>query len=165
MRHNEHEVDHLEAFARRHGFELLTLRSISVFDVADVEKVQGALVPDREALQPYEYREGRRQKRPGFVCTMPFWFPSVQADGGVVPCEQDHGGTQRFGTMDESTSFRSIWFGPRATAARRRVRDHPETLSFCRNCPYEDRPTTDCSLESRPLVPEAVSRGFVIGRP
>jgi len=163
MRHNEHEVDHLEAFARRHEFELLTLRSISLFDITDAETVQGSFVPLKEALQPYQYREGQRRKRPGFICTMPFWFPSIQADGGVVCCEQDHSGTHRFGRLDESTSFRSIWFSEQAARVRRLVRDEREQLSFCRNCPYADRTTTDCSLESRALVPDAVSPGFVVG--
>lgn len=163
MRHNEHEVDLVEDFARRHGFELLTLRSISLFDITDAEKVQGGFVPLNEILQPYQYKEGKRQHRPGFICTMPFWFPSIQADGGVVSCEQDHSGKHRFGTMADGGSFRRIWFSEKAAQVRKLVRDEHEKLSFCRNCPYADRPTSDCSLESRPLVAGASYTGLVVG--
>lgn len=163
MRHNEHEVDHIEEFARRHGFELLTLRSISLFDISDAEQVQSGFVPLNEILQPYQYKEGKRQKRPGFICTMPFWFPSVQADGGVVSCEQDHSGKHRFGAMAGGASFRDIWFSEQAARVRKLVRDEHEKLSFCRNCPYADRPTSDCSLESRPLVADPAYAGLVVG--
>lgn len=163
MRHNEHEVEHIEEFARQHEFELLTLRSISLFDITDADKVQSGFVPVNEILQPYQYKEGKRQKRPGFICTMPFWFPSVQADGGVVSCEQDHSGKHRFGTMIGGARFRDIWFSEQAAAVRKLVRDEHEKLSFCRNCPYADRPTSDCSLESRPLAADPAYAGLVVG--
>lgn len=162
MRHNEHEVDQIEDFARRHEFELLTLRSISLFDSTNAETVQSGFVPVNELLQPYQYKEGKRLKRPGFICTMPFWFPSVQADGGVVSCEQDHSGKQLFGKLDGRTGFREIWFSEQAARVRKLVRDEHEKLSFCLNCPYADRPTSDCSLESKALVPDPAYTRLVV---
>lgn len=163
MRHNEHEVEHLERFARENEFELLTLRSIGLHDIENVEAIQSNFVPLNEILQPYQYKDGQRQHRPGFICTMPFWFPSIQADGGIVSCEQDHSGEHRFGLMDAKTSFRDIWFSRRAAEVRRLIRDDREKLSYCRACPYADRPTSDCSIESRVLVPESAFPGLIAG--
>ena len=163
MSHNEHEVDQLEAFARENEFELLTLRSISIFDTQEADAVQSGFVPLNELLQPYQYSEGKRQKREGFICTMPFWFPSIQADGGVVSCEQDHSGKNRFGLMDGRATFRSIWFSERAARVRKLIRDEHEKVSFCVNCPYADRPTADASLESRQLAPDSDYPGLVAG--
>lgn len=163
MSHNEHEVEHLEKFAREHEFELLTLRSISIFDTPEADAVQGGFVPENELLRAYKYKEGKRQKRDGFVCTMPFWFPGVFAGGEVVSCDQDHSARHVFGRLDGTNTFREIWFSKQAAEVRKLVRDESEKLSFCRNCPYADRPTTDCSLESRQIVDDSVYPGLVVG--
>jgi radical SAM protein with 4Fe4S-binding SPASM domain len=92
---------------------------------------------------------------------MPFWFPSVHADGSVVSCEIDHNARHSFGTVDPKTSFRKIWFSKRATEVRRLIRDEHEKLSFCRACPYADRPTSDCSIESRQLVADTDYPGLI----
>ncbi|MBA3976209.1 MAG: hypothetical protein C0504_18535 [Candidatus Solibacter sp.] len=163
MRHNEHEVDHIEQFARDNDFELLTLRSIGLHDIENVDAIQSNFVPLNEVLQPYQYKEGKRQHRPGFICTMPFWFPALHADGSVVSCEIDHNARHRFGVMDGKTNFREIWFSKRAAEVRRLIRDEHEKLSFCRACPYADRPTSDCSIESRQLAPDSEYPGLIAG--
>lgn len=152
MSHNEHEVAHVEEFARRHGFELLSLRSISIFDTEQADAVQGGFVPLDELMRPYEYKQGERQKRSGFVCTMPFWFPTLLAGGEVVSCEQDHSARVRYGEVTGERGFRAVWFSREAAEVRRMVRDEHEKLRFCVNCPYADRKTSDCSLETRVLV-------------
>jgi radical SAM protein with 4Fe4S-binding SPASM domain len=161
MRHNEHEVDQLEAFAKENEFELLSVRSISIFDTPEADAVQGGFVPLNELLQPYQYKDGQRQKRDGFVCMMPFWFPTLMAGGEVVSCEQDHSARTKFGQISAAQGFRQIWFSEEAAEVRRLVRDEHEKLSFCRNCPYADRKTADVSVESRQLVPDAVYPGLV----
>ena len=161
MRHNEHEASVVEQFARRHGFEMLSLRAISTFDIHDADAVHGGLVPLTERLQPYQYSEGRRQKREGFLCTMPFWFPTLLAGGEVVACEQDHSARVPFGRVGGNRGFRQIWFSEEAAAVRRRIRDERETVKFCATCPYGDRATSDCSLEARQLVPDSQYPGLV----
>jgi MoaA/NifB/PqqE/SkfB family radical SAM enzyme len=153
MRHNEHELEDLETFARNNQFDLLTLRSISIYDTPDADAVQSGFVPLNELLQPYQYKDGKRQERAGFYCTMPFWFPTVLAGGEVVGCEQDHSARARFGQIDTTRGFREIWFSEEAAEVRRLVRDEHEKLSFCVHCPYAGRPTADASLELRQLSP------------
>lgn len=163
MSHNEHEVARLEDFAREYEFELLTLRTISIFDTENADAVQSGFVPVNELLRPYEYKEGKRQKRNGFICQMPFWFPTIFTKGEVVSCEQDHSARHAFGTMDGRTTFRDIWFSDHAAEVRRLVRDEHEKLSFCLNCPYADRETADASAESRQLAPDSSYPGLIAG--
>jgi radical SAM protein with 4Fe4S-binding SPASM domain len=164
MKHNEHELQRLEPFARQHGFELLTLRSLGIFDIQNADNVQRNFVPENELLRAYSYEKGNRRRRDDFICTMPFWFPGVFAGGEVVSCDQDHSATHAFGKLDGTNSFRDIWFSNRAAEVRRTIRDECDSVGFCRNCPYADRPTTDCSLESRMLVPDAEYPGLFAGK-
>lgn len=165
MKHNEHEVGLLEPFAREHGFELLTLRSLGIFDIKDADSVQGNFVPENELLRAYSYEGGRRHRRDDFICTMPFWFPGVFAGGEIVSCDQDHSAKHIFGKLDGKNSFRDIWFSKRAAEVRRMIRDNSRSAGFCNNCPYADRPTTDCSLESRQLVSDLQYPGLFAGKP
>lgn len=71
--------------------------------------------------------------------------PTVLADGTLVACEQDYNGTQPYGRLT-TDSFADLWFGPGAGRIRRIVRDDPAQFSFCRNCPYADRPISSCSV-------------------
>lgn len=165
MKHNEHELERLEPFAREHGFELLTLRSLTIYDIKDADTVQGGFVPENELLRAYSYQGGRRLKRDDFICTMPFWFPGVFAGGEIVSCDQDHSAKHILGKLDGTNTFREVWFSRKAAEVRRLIRDKCGSVDFCKNCPYADRPTTDCSLESRSLVPESIYPGLFAGRP
>jgi len=92
------------------------------------------------------YANGARVSRQDFVCQHAFSYPTVLADGTLVACEQDYNGTQPYGRLSSADSFRDLWFSPRAARIRRIIRDDPPQFSFCRNCPYADRPTSSCSV-------------------
>jgi radical SAM protein with 4Fe4S-binding SPASM domain len=158
MKHNQHEVPQLEQFASKHRFDVLTVRTLSLVD--DLEHTHDELVPDLEELRAYEYKDGKRIHLDGFVCTQPFWFPAVYADGTVVACEQDYNARAPFGVLNKETRFRQIWSSPQARAVRKLIRDTPEALSFCRSCPFSDRVTEPCSVTRcslNPAIPERIS--------
>ena len=154
MRHNEHEVPHVEAFAREHGFDFLSLRTLSICDSENPDAVHHGFVPVSANLQAYGYRDAKRIRRDDFYCLEPFWFPTVFADGTLVACEQDHQAQQSLGVFGRDGGFSDLWFSRRAARIRAELRDRPECYSFCRNCPYADRPVTDSSIEARVLNPE-----------
>jgi hypothetical protein len=56
------------------------------------------------------------------------------------------------GRISEDVSFRDLWYGKHAARLRKRIRETRETVSFCRKCPYADRPATDFNVESRVVV-------------
>jgi len=151
MRQNEHELPALREFATAAGFDMVSLRSLSIIDSAD--EAHRDMVPVDELLRAYRYEQGRRVQRHDFVCQHAFSFPTVLADGTVVACEQDFNGQQAYGVLKKGGTFRDIWLGARASEVRRTVRDHPGEYSFCRNCPYADRPISSCSFASYAVRP------------
>ena len=151
MKHNEHELPGLREFASENGFDMFSVRSLSVIDSS--ESAHRALLPETEALRAYEYEGGRRHRHNDFICQHAFTFPTVFADGTVVACEQDFNGGHAYGVLSEKTSFADIWFGPEAAAIRRTIRKEPTQYSFCRNCPYADRSTSSCSIYGDQLRP------------
>jgi radical SAM protein with 4Fe4S-binding SPASM domain len=150
MKHNEHEVPRLKNFARENGFDLLTLRTLSIIDSS--RNTHQAFVPEAKELRAYDYEGRNLIRRSDFICQQPFWFPTVFADGTVVACEQDYNAQQSFGKFSTDMSFTDLWFGPQSKTIRRMIRDAPESLSFCRNCPYVDRWAGACSIRAFNLI-------------
>ena len=151
MRQNEHELPSLRRFATDTGFDMVSLRSLSIIDSA--EDAHRNMVPVDELLRAYRYDRGQRLQRDDFVCQHAFSFPTLLADGTVVSCEQDFNGGQPYGVLKPGGSFRDIWLSSRASEVRRTIRDRPGELSFCRNCPYADRPISSCSFDSYAVRP------------
>lgn len=149
MKHNEHELAGLRQFGQDTGFNMVSLRGLSIIDSA--EESHRALLPEAEQWRAYAYEDGKRVSRDDFICQHAFSFPAVLADGTVVACEQDFNGTQAYGAFALGRSFRAIWFGRKAAAIRRRIRENPGQFSFCSNCPYADRPISSCSLHAYSL--------------
>ncbi len=146
MRHNEHELPDLLPFAERAGFEMVSIRTLGIIDSR--YDYQSWMTPAVEPLRAYEYRDGRRVRRNDFVCQYAFSFPTLLADGRLVACDQDYNGRHAYGVIGPGVSFSSVWRSARAAAVRRVVRENPEEFSFCRQCPYADRPISSCSIRS-----------------
>jgi MoaA/NifB/PqqE/SkfB family radical SAM enzyme len=153
MKHNQHEVAEAEAFAREHGFDVISFRTLSIIDCESPDQVHGNLLPDTQAWRGYEYEAGKRVRKKDFICQEPFWFPTLLADGTLVACEQDYNASLPMGVVAEQSSFNGVWWSAQAADVRRMIRDHPERFSFCRNCPYADRQSSDVSVEFRTLRP------------
>ena len=154
MKHNQHELPQVEEFAAKNDFDFLTLRTLSIIDSESPDRSHGNYMPDLTEYRAYDYQEGMRVRRRDYICQQPFWFPSVFADGTVVACEQDYNAQLPMGVMKEGVSFSDIWFGKPAMRIRKIIRDRPKTPSFCRNCPFCDRPTTDASVQWHLLKPQ-----------
>lgn len=148
MKHNQHELLNVKRFAANHHFELLTIRSLSSIDTDD-DNLRKALVPEIEHYRAFQ----NDAKKENFICDYPFVFPTMLADGTIVACDQDYNGQMPLGTATRDCSFDKLWFNRQASLARKRVRDHPQSQSFCRNCPYPHRVTGTCSVDLFKLDP------------
>lgn len=148
-RHNQHEVGRVKDFAIENGFDFLSVRSLVIIDADESE--HRARVPDLERFRAYDYDHGERVKRDDYVCQHAFLYPAVFADGTVVPCDQDFNARHAYGRIGVDGSFAEIWFGQKAAAVRKTIRSARETFSFCRNCPFADRPTGTTSVEALDL--------------
>lgn len=151
MKHNQHELPQVDQFARAHGFDVLSLRTLSIIDALEPDQMVKGLLPDAREFRAYAYDADGRRRESDFVCQEPFWFPTLFADGTVVACDQDCNARLPFGRVDSSTSFRTVWHSRQAARVRRQIRDQAHTISFCRNCPYADRADSDCSVELHEL--------------
>lgn len=145
MKHNQHELKNVESFARDHGFDMLSIRGLSILDSND-EVAYQKLMPDLDTFQAYDYDADQRVKRDDFICQMAFCFPVVLADGSVVACDEDYNAEHSYGRFDDAVSFADIWFGPQATVVRRTIRDSYRSFAFCQRCPYMDREANTCSI-------------------
>jgi MoaA/NifB/PqqE/SkfB family radical SAM enzyme len=151
MKQNEHEIPRIREFAAENGFDMVSIRGLSIID--STERPHRDLLPADRLLRAYRYEDNRRVRRSDFVCQHAFNFPTVLADGTVVACEQDFNGHHPYGIFSRERSFAGIWFGRDARRVRKVVRDDPEQYSFCRNCPYADRDSSSCSIEGYSLRP------------
>jgi radical SAM protein with 4Fe4S-binding SPASM domain len=142
MKHNQHELSGVKKFARDHQFELITIRSLSTIDTDD-HNSHNALVPGIEHYRAFRNDDESRN----FICDYPFVFPTMLADGTIVACDQDYNGQMPLGVATKDCSFDKLWFHTQASLARKRVRNNPQSLSFCRNCPYRRRAIDSCSVE------------------
>jgi radical SAM protein with 4Fe4S-binding SPASM domain len=161
-RANEHEVPLLEDFARRNMFDSLSVRTLSTIE--GPEPAHEELVPEDGRLRAYAHEGGPGVLPQDFTCQIAFAQPTVLVDGTVVACDQDFNADAAFGRMGDGVLFRDLWFGRPAREVRRQVRDAPQTLAFCRNCPYTDRIENTCSIahvdlrESKAARPEPERR-------
>ncbi len=76
------------------------------------------------------------------------------SDGRLVACEQDYNCTQSYGEFSAGTTFAELWRSAHASAIRCVIRTNADRFSFCRNCPYTDRESSSCSIESFNLGPD-----------
>jgi len=149
MRHNQDDVPRLPAFARTAGFDMITVRTLSILS-------SDASLPRHEALEPPggKYRPYIRDaagivQRPGFLCLQPYWFPSVYADGTVVGCEQDFNAEVPLGRITDASGFADVWRSPGAARQRRAVRENRRRgIGYCRLCQAAGRCATDVSVEA-----------------
>jgi len=145
MKHNEHELPYLPKFAAENEFDIMTIRTLSIIDAP--EETHHNLLPSSERYQAYGYENNKRVSRTDFMCEMAFTFPTVFADGTVVACDQDCRAQQPYGSLADGSSFADIWWSRRASEIRKTIRDNPSKFSFCKNCPFRDRPISTCSVE------------------
>jgi len=145
MKHNEHELEQLPKVAAENQFDMLTTRTLAIIDASSDSHFD--LLPTNERYRAYGYENNRRIIRNDFVCENAFTFPAVFSDGTVVACDQDYNAQQSYGKLGGDTSFADIWWSREAAEIRKSIRENPGNFSFCRNCPFRDRPVGAMNAE------------------
>ena len=67
VKHNHHELARLDEFARRHGFELLTIRNMFLIETTCDGETAGRLTPDAEVWRTCGCAHGGDTPRGGFI--------------------------------------------------------------------------------------------------
>ena len=154
MRHNEHELPQLREFAADNQFDILSIRTLAIIDAPDDTHLE--LIPCDERYRAYGYENNKRIKRTDFICEKAFTFPAVLADGTIIACDQDYNAQQSYGSIADGTSFADVWWSRQAAKIRKTIRNNPDEFSFCRNCPFKDRPVGPMSTEYHDLCRNAM---------
>ena len=140
MKHNEHEIRDLEAFADKLGVDAVSVKTVNPYDgdgCATDETNGLEFVPENPALQRFEYDQdsGKRIRLARNPCKRLWNNPAVHWDGKISPCAFDPGDAYTIGDLKEQ-SFREIWFGEKAGRLRRKFSDNYREIPICSNCTY-----------------------------
>ena len=132
MRHNEHQIKHVEEFAARSGVDKLSYKTAQVynFDSENTiiptlkEKSRYSQLPDGSWVMVKKIRNRCHRIWSSIVVT---W------DGKVVPCCYDKNADHQTGNlMDEPLT--SLWKNQLYTTFRRKVLINRSEIDICRNC-------------------------------
>ena len=129
MKHNEHQLAGVEAFARDLGVDAVTWRT-PILARGDRQEVAG-LAPDAPA-----YRRDALPADPQ-PCNRPFANLTVFSGGELVFCENDYNAGSVIGIAGQE-SLRAAWSAPRARRMLRDFRLGDHTPSFCAACEFRN---------------------------
>ena len=157
MKHNQHEVALLDEFAARHGFELLTIRNIFFIESTSDDRTSGALAPDADVWSSLRTLAPRGDT-PAALSSA--WnlsgSPPLFADGTLVLCEQDYNAELAWAASRAMSPSATCGTARAPRAFARPSGTTRESVSFCRKCPYLDRPSH--RLQRRVALPDELRR-------
>jgi MoaA/NifB/PqqE/SkfB family radical SAM enzyme len=167
MRHNQHEILEIDRLARRCGVDRLTLKTVQIYDDADID----VWLPEDEAARRYQVveDEGGRHfaMKHGYPnrCQRLWNQPVLNAGGELAVCCFDK--DSDFAMGDLSThNFRELWTSRPYMAFRRAVFRQRSQFEMCRNCGEGVRLTLeqrDLAVDlRRPLGDSLRHRGWAV---
>jgi len=156
-RGTENQMPELLTLAQESGADLFSVKTLRPFDYRNAE-VDGALVPENEALARYEYKSGTpdADARKGFVsegpltCGKPLRAPTLNSDGTLAFCSYAQQENEFFGSL-KRRSFSKVWKNSVSRQRRKDFLDEGGT-STCRTCYFRSNPAPTV-LHQVPLRP------------
>lgn len=140
MRHNEHEIDDLEAFAGSLGADVYSVKTVNPYDGdgCSSTKADGLeFIPSNPAYQRFEYdlTTGKRFRLAKNPCKRLWNNPVLHWDGKVSPCAFDPHDKYSFGDLKNQT-LEEIWYGKKANNLRRWFSKDYQSVPICAHCTY-----------------------------
>ncbi len=159
MRHNEHEVAHLETFARELGADALTLKTLNPCsdntygDKPDgTDKKNNPFLPQNPIYHRFLCNEqGDPARRERTACRNPLNAATVHWNGTVCPCTYDYDERFALGNLNTS-SFKEIWHGTSYRMFRHQLRRADPKDYFCYECSYSYKGGSCIDETVRPAV-------------
>jgi hypothetical protein len=146
MEHNQSDLARVADYARRAGFDGLTIRALVIAASDAAIRHHAGLEPRAPGHRAYPRPGSPAPRRAGFHCLQPFWFPSVFVDGTVVACEQDFNADAPLGRIAGPTGLRDVWYSEAAARRRRAVISQGgQAMACCARCPFAAGRATDLS--------------------
>ena len=152
----ETQMPELLKLAQESGADLFSVKTLRPYNYRG-DSVDDALVPEREALSRYRYKEDdrRREYREGVVstgpltCAKPLYAPTLNSDGTLAFCSYAQAENEYFGSLKEQP-FDELWRGRRHRSRCRGFLKAAGTSS-CRTCYFRSEPQPTI-LHQVPLV-------------
>ena len=139
MKHNEHQVSQVKAFAADLGVDVLTFRS-AVIQRSDIS-LESDLTPEATKYQQFDYKdmpseETRLQRRTNY-CHRPYANLMVFSNGDVVSCENDFNASKPLGNITDQ-SLREILTSETSRSFLKEFRKDLDQFHFCQTCELRD---------------------------
>jgi radical SAM protein with 4Fe4S-binding SPASM domain len=132
MRHNEHQVEQMNAFAKQLGVDKLTLKTAQVYNFDVAEQV----IPTLKSKSRYTKSsdgEWVMAKKIKNRCHRIWTSLVVTWDGKVVPCCYDKDADHQTGDLLKE-SLTAVWKNQLYTNFRKQVLKNRSETEICRNC-------------------------------
>ncbi|MFC1851775.1 radical SAM protein [candidate division CSSED10-310 bacterium] len=139
MKHNEHQQNQVEKFARELNVDYVSFRSPVV--QREGINLHKQLAPDTFDFAPERFSKSELSPK-SFLCFRPYGNLTIFSNSDVVSCENDYNATIPFGNVAQQ-SLRQILSSPSCRSFMTKFRKNSDQLSFCRTCELKfiDRPT------------------------
>jgi MoaA/NifB/PqqE/SkfB family radical SAM enzyme len=142
MKHSEHQIQHIESYARSLGVDVLTLRKFHFvpgtetwMSKSDAEHVTGSeqLIPSDARYQLPALPDGEPVRLTKNPCKNLWNCPSIHWNGTVCSCFMDYNEKRPLGSL-KTQSLREIWYGSPYAQLRRAFRRSWQDLAPCGKC-------------------------------
>jgi radical SAM protein with 4Fe4S-binding SPASM domain len=133
VRHNEHQVEEVQALAKKMGVDQVRLKTAQVYDY---ENDPNHLIPVNQKYSRYKKdRDGKMIFKGNNAnhCWRLWHDPVITWDGAVVPCCFDKDARHKLGDLKQQ-SFRELWQNREYRHFRSQVLDSRKNIDICANC-------------------------------
>lgn len=132
--HNENELSEIRRMGKQLNIDRFTLKTAQIYDY----RHGSPLMPVSRSHSRYVRQDdGTYRLKRGLPnrCRRMFCGAVIDWQGNVLPCAFDKDAEHRFGNLLQE-DLRTIWYGARAQAFRRRILTHRTSCAMCCNCVY-----------------------------
>ena len=137
MKHNEHQKERMEEFAKELGVDIFAAKTIFLYDTPDMQLMAKKFLPNDQKFSRYEKDENDQFILKGKItnhCDQVLGVAAINVNGDVVPCCYDLFSQYIMGNVFE-TSLKKIWKGSRYNKLRNQINTNRGQNRMCSICP------------------------------
>lgn len=143
MKHNEHQVNQVNAFAEKLGVDAVAFRTAAV--KRGEINLESSLTP---SSKKYQRNPVTRHSKKDFnirlknKCNRPYANLTIFANGDVVTCERDMNAILPLGNVN-TKSIKDILASSQIKTFLDKFRHHPDQIPFCASCEHRTLKTVN----------------------
>jgi len=137
MKHNEHQKEAMEKFAKEIGVDLFSAKTMFLYDTPESQIMAEKFVPSNILFSRYvKNTEGEymlKGKNPN-NCHQVYYIAAINSNGDVCPCCYDLFSRHVMGNIFKE-SLKKIWKNQKYQALRKQIRTNRSKIHMCDICP------------------------------